>query len=95
MVQYAQPLGVAEQFEAAPEHRVVARLTGVAGDGPALCDAIDRQSEVELGGRTTAECGTELEVEDCGDVLGRAQATTGRSPCADAIAASVARAWSG
>src|SRR5450759_2588520 len=69
-VQYAQPLCVAEQFEAAPEHRVVARLAGVAGDSPALRDAIDRQPEVEFGRRTTAECGTELEVEDGGDVLG-------------------------
>src|ERR1035441_2100129 len=57
-VQYAQPLCVAEQFEAAPEHRVVARLAGVAGDSPALRGAIDRQPEVEFGRRTTAECGT-------------------------------------
>jgi len=36
-----------------------------------LCDAIDRQSEVEFGRRTTAERGAELEVEDGGDVLGQ------------------------
>src|ERR1035441_8354125 len=69
-VQYAQPLCVAEQFEAAPEHRIVARLAGVAGDSPALREAIYRQPEVEFGRRTTAECGTELEVEGGGDLLG-------------------------
>src|ERR1019366_10348227 len=52
------------------EHRVVARLAGVARDRPALCDAVDRQAEVEFARRAAGECATKLEVEDGGAILG-------------------------
>jgi hypothetical protein len=70
-VQYVQPLCIAKQLETAPEHWVVARLAGVAGNRPSLREPVNWQSEVELDRRATTEGRPELEVDSGRNVLGQ------------------------
>jgi hypothetical protein len=53
-------LGAAEEFQAAPQHRVVCGLAGVAGDRFELGGAVDGDGQVDLLRRASCEGCLEL-----------------------------------
>jgi len=68
--QVAQVLGVAQEFQPAPQDAVVGGLAGVAGDRCQLGGAVDGDRQVDLFRGPAGEGGCELGVEDLGDRLG-------------------------
>ncbi len=63
-------LGIAEEFQAAPKHRIVRGLAGVAGDRLELGGTVDGDGQVDLLWRASREGCPQLGVECLGDVIG-------------------------
>lgn len=74
------------QLEAPPEHGIVERLAGMAGDRLILVTTVYFDGEVELSVGPSDERGAELGVESAGHALGQRPGKP-----STAIAASVAR----